>query len=179
MSDLLQWGIFKLLHNQKCVTIQILVDCTTSLCCYILECVFKSVHPICVLYVVHDQLLSVCVNIFNIEVSQISLTPFVPLLFFERLWGVRWQAANLQQSQRQQRRPGCRAVVGGVQGRGNQLLMGNTLLSIAQIVLSTTAQSSGRHPGGAWRPEARHDLKTGALLRYGSWFLWKGQSCVL
>lgn len=65
-------------------------------------------------------------------------------------------------------RPGCRAGVGGVQGRGNLLLMGNTLLSIVQIALSTTAERAGMHPGGDWRPEARHDLKTGALPRHGS-----------
>lgn len=46
--------------------------------------------------------------------------------------------------------------------------MGNTLLSIAQIALSTTAERGGRHPGGDWRPEARHDLKTGAMLCHGS-----------
>lgn len=60
--------------------------------------------------------------------------------------------------------------MGGVKGIGNHLLMGNTLLSIVQIALSTTAESNGRRPGGAWRPEARHDLKTGALPRHGSWF---------
>lgn len=46
--------------------------------------------------------------------------------------------------------------------------MGNTLLSIVQIALSTTAERGGRRPGGDWRPEARHDLKTGALPRHGS-----------
>lgn len=78
------------------------------------------------------------------------------------------RTANLQQSQRQQRRPGYKAWVGGVQGRGNHLLMGNTLLSIAQIALSTTAERGGSHPGGDWRPEVRHDLKTGALPHHGS-----------
>lgn len=56
----------------------------------------------------------------------------------------------------------------GCKGRGNHLLMGNTLLSIVQIALSTTAERGGRRPGGDWRPEARHDLKTGALPRHGS-----------
>lgn len=51
--------------------------------------------------------------------------------------------------------PGCRAAKGGVRGKGNHLLMGNTLLSVAQITLCTTAEGGGRRPGGDWRPEAR------------------------
>lgn len=47
----------------------------------------------------------------------------------------------------------------GLQGRGNQLLMGNTLLSAVQTALSSTAERGGRPPG------ARHDLKTGAVLQ--------------
>lgn len=61
-----------------------------------------------------------------------------------------------------------------MQGRGNHLLMGNTLLSIAQIALSTTAERGGRRPGGGWRPEARHDLKNGSSAAPRCLILVKG-----
>lgn len=82
-----------------------------------------------------------------------------------RVMVLQWQGANLQQSQMQKLRPGCRA--------GNHLLMGNTLLSIAQIVLCATPGRGGRHPGGDSLPEAMHDLKTGAVPRSSSCLSWK------
>lgn len=52
--------------------------------------------------------------------------------------------------------------------------MRNTLLSITQIGLFfTTAERGGTHPGGDWRPEARHDLKTGAPPHHSSQSLVK------
>lgn len=73
-----------------------------------------------------------------------------------------------------------------MQGRGNHVLMGNTLLSLVQIALSTTVERGGRHPGGDRRPEMRHNLKTGAqqchwfpILRKGTIMHFiKSNACV-
>lgn len=42
--------------------------------------------------------------------------------------------------------------------------MRNTLLSITQIGLLTTAERGGIYPGGDWRPEPRHDFKNGSSV---------------
>lgn len=55
-----------------------------------------------------------------------SITPSVAVLLFASLWGVQWNSAVAAEAAVW--RPGRRAEAGGVQGRANHRLIGNTFL---------------------------------------------------
>lgn len=104
---------------------------------------------------------------------------FEYLVFFTRLYGAQEHTAKQQQSLKFWERVGCSLDVSGAQGEGNLGLMRNTLFSVAQIILAATAERGGCHPRGDWRPEARHDWKTGALCPHSGFkSLSKGLSWV-